>query len=32
MGDMCHLVGTYSRKIDTTYVIDRINTINKVEE
>ena len=32
MGDMCHLVGTYSRKIDTTYVIDRISTINKVEE
>ena len=32
MGDMCHLVGTYSRKIDTTYVIDRISTIDKVEE
>ncbi|MGA8749023.1 MAG: hypothetical protein WB563_09540 [Pseudolabrys sp.] len=32
MGDMCHLVGTYSRKVDTNYFIDRISTIDKPEE
>jgi hypothetical protein len=29
-GDHCRLVGTYSRKNDTTYVIDRINSIDAV--
>ena len=32
MGDMCRLVGTYSRKVDTNYFIDRIGTIDKIEE
>ena len=32
MGDMCRLVGTYSRKVDTNYFIERISTIDKAEE
>jgi hypothetical protein len=32
MGDMCRLVGTYSRKVDTSYFIERIATIDKAEE
>jgi hypothetical protein len=32
MGDMCRLVGTYSRKVDTSYFIERISTIDKAEE
>ena len=32
MGDMCHLVGTYGRKVDTNYFIEHISTVDKVEE
>ena len=31
-GHNCHLEGTYSRKNDTTYVIDKVSSVDVVEE